>query len=50
MRTAVPPLPQYASMAWYSVKAQGQHYPLTSHLLIGVRSDPFHVVLKQLLY
>jgi hypothetical protein len=26
MRGAIPPLPQYASMAWCSVKAQGQLY------------------------
>jgi hypothetical protein len=26
MRGALPPLPQYAFMAWYSVKAQGQLY------------------------
>jgi hypothetical protein len=28
MRAAIPPLPQYASMAWCSVKAQGQLYIL----------------------
>jgi hypothetical protein len=26
MRGAIPPLPQYASIAWCSVKAQGQLY------------------------
>jgi hypothetical protein len=26
MRGAIPPLPQYAFMAWFSVKAQGQLY------------------------
>jgi hypothetical protein len=26
MRGAIPPLPQYAFKAWYSVKAQGQFY------------------------
>jgi hypothetical protein len=26
MRVAVPPLPQYVFMAWYSVKAQGHVY------------------------
>jgi hypothetical protein len=26
MSRAIPPLPQYAFMAWYSVKAQGQLY------------------------
>jgi hypothetical protein len=26
MSGAIPPLPQYAFMAWYSVKAQGQLY------------------------
>jgi hypothetical protein len=26
MRGDIPPLPQYAFMAWYSVKAQGQLY------------------------
>jgi len=26
MRGAIPPLPQYAFMAWCSVKAQGQLY------------------------
>jgi len=26
MRGAIPPLPQYTSMAWCSVKAQGQLY------------------------
>jgi hypothetical protein len=26
MSRAIPPLPQYASMAWCSVKAQGQLY------------------------
>jgi hypothetical protein len=26
MSGAIPPLPQYALMAWYSVKAQGQLY------------------------
>jgi hypothetical protein len=25
MRGAIPPLPQYAYMAWYLVKLQGQH-------------------------
>jgi hypothetical protein len=29
MRGATPPLPQYVSMAWFSVKAQGQLYFLT---------------------
>jgi hypothetical protein len=28
MRGAIPPLPQYAFMAWYWVKAQGQLYVL----------------------
>jgi hypothetical protein len=34
MREAIPPLPQYAFMAWCSVKAQGQLYllPLTVFL------------------
>jgi hypothetical protein len=35
MRGALPPLPQYALMAWCSVKAQGQlylHLNKTSHI------------------
>jgi len=27
MSGTIPPLPQYAFMAWYLVKAQGQLYP-----------------------
>jgi hypothetical protein len=30
---AIPPLPQYALMAWCSVKAQGQLYLLPSNIL-----------------
>jgi hypothetical protein len=33
MRGTIPPLPQYAFMAWYLVKAQGQLY-LTRQVLI----------------
>jgi hypothetical protein len=41
MRGATPPLPQYAFMTWYSVKAQGQLYPLP--LYLGARKNIFHV-------
>jgi hypothetical protein len=35
MSGAIPPLPQYVSMVWYSVKAQGQLYLFTSTFGIG---------------
>jgi len=31
MRGAVPPLPQYAIMTWFSVEAQGQLHTYTCH-------------------
>jgi hypothetical protein len=34
MRGAIPPLPQYACVAWCSVKAQGQLYLSFSHVCI----------------
>jgi hypothetical protein len=37
MRGAVPPLPQYAFMAWCSVKAQGQLYLLLLLYVKGMR-------------
>jgi hypothetical protein len=36
MREAVPPLPQYAFMAWCSVKAQGQLYILSLPVVVVV--------------
>jgi hypothetical protein len=42
MSGAVPPLPQYAFMAWSSVKAQGQLY-LCSLCVISFSSNTLHI-------
>jgi hypothetical protein len=43
MSGAIPPLPQYASMAWCSVKAQGQLYLIFAfnHLSLSKKGVEF---------
>jgi hypothetical protein len=48
MLGAIPPLLQYAFMAWRSVKAQGQIYFLLSPLLIQWSSSSFDVFVMDL--
>jgi hypothetical protein len=45
MRGAMPPLPQYAFVAWYSVKAQGQLY-----LYLYVCNHNFLVICHLIMY
>jgi hypothetical protein len=46
MSGAIPPLPQYAFMAWCSVKAQGQLLPFTEDLADFVNAFSLLSVLK----
>jgi len=46
----MPPFSQYASMAWYSVKAQGQFYlyilPLKLHVCINLSTKSWRRIEK----
>jgi hypothetical protein len=44
MREVTPPLPQYAFMAWCSVKAQGQLY---LYLVSAMQCDNIHAYRKK---
>jgi hypothetical protein len=44
MNGAIPPLPQYALMAWCLVKAQGQLYPLLYLTLICYEANSNKII------